>query len=55
MYIMFSLFKKNNQKNVASFLIGGSEYQQFKDLSEKTNLFDQFSAFVQLSAKYLSM
>lgn len=39
---MFGLFKKKNQYEAGSFLIGGAEYQQFKELSKKPNLVDHF-------------
>lgn len=39
---MFSIFKKREQKGGDSFLIGGAEYQQFKELSQKPNLIDYF-------------
>lgn len=39
---MFGLFKKKTQNEAELFLIGGAEYQQFKELSKKPNLVDHF-------------
>lgn len=36
--------EKKKQNDVDSFLIGGTEYQQFKDLSKKPNLIDHFAS-----------
>lgn len=36
--------EKKKKNDVASFLIGGTEYQQFKELSKKPNLIDHFSS-----------
>jgi Leucine-rich repeat (LRR) protein len=39
---MFDWFKKKS--SAATFLIGGAEYQQFKDLSKKPSLIDHFAS-----------
>lgn len=36
--------KQRNQNDAGPFLIGGAEYQQFKDLSKKPNLIDHFAS-----------
>lgn len=39
---MFEFFKKRDQKVSGPFPIGGTEYRQFKELSQKPDVFDYF-------------